>query len=51
MLKRRPTGPYLKRRNTPCSKAQPIPHHVLHALIISHTLASPGALDEQVDDL
>ena len=41
----------LKEEDAPCSKAQPIPHYVLHTPIISHTPASPGALDEGVEDL
>ena len=41
----------LEEEDPPCSMAQPIPHHVLHAPIISHTPASPGALDEGVEDL
>jgi hypothetical protein len=41
----------LKEEAAPCSDAQPILHHVLHAPIIIHTPVSPGAPDEGVDDL
>jgi hypothetical protein len=34
----------LEEEDAPCSKAHPILHHILHAPIISHTLASSGEL-------
>ena len=38
----------LKEEDAPCSKAQPIPHHVLHAPVISHTSAFSGEPDKEV---
>jgi hypothetical protein len=41
----------LKEEVVPHSEAQPVPHHALHAPVIIHTLVSPGAPNEGVDDL
>ena len=41
----------LEEEDAPCSKAQPIPHHVQHAHIIMDTPAAPGAPDEEEDCL
>ena len=38
----------LKEEDAPCSEAQPIPHHMLYAPVISHTLAFSGEPDKEV---
>ena len=43
--------PHAEEEATPCSKAQPIPHHALHAHAIVHTLVSPETPDKGADDL